>query len=62
MSDIGLPPPCPLCSGKMVLKDSRKLAKAVMRFFGCTACGVEYPRASDSPAPSAAAPVDRGGR
>lgn len=42
-----LTPPCPVCSGKTMLKDMRKLPKAdgYMCFFHCLSCGTEYPRA-----------------
>lgn len=57
------PPPCPMCTGKMLLKEQHRMAHshASMLFFRCTTCGVEYPRASDTTAAPAMAQIEPGG-
>ncbi len=61
LTDNVVTPPCPVCTGKTVLKDMRKLpnAEGHMGFFHCVACGTEYPRAIDG-AGSVLASLDKG--
>jgi hypothetical protein len=49
-----------MCGGQMRLNESRRIpnSNAMMCFFRCTQCGVEYARATDSPAPSMGGPID----
>ena len=55
-------PPCPMCSGAMTLKEQHRMAhsEAMMMFFRCTQCGVEYPRASDTTAAPVTAALEPG--
>ena len=45
MTELKLPPACPTCTGQTTLKELRRLANrdAMMAFFRCGPCALEYP-------------------
>jgi len=47
MTDINLPPRCPLCGGKTKLKEMHRSSRSdgFSCFFRCVDCGTDYPRA-----------------
>ncbi len=46
MTNINLPPPCPLCGGKTALKEMYRAARGegFSCFFRCVDCSTDYPR------------------
>lgn len=50
MTDISLPPLCPVCGGKTRLKEMHRSARAekFTCFFRCVDCGTEYPQSIEA--------------
>lgn len=46
MTDINLPPLCPVCGGKTTLKEMHRATRGdgFSCFFRCVDCGTDYPR------------------
>lgn len=50
MTDINLPPLCPVCGGKTTLKEMHRGSRAskVTCFFRCVDCATEYPQSVEA--------------
>jgi uncharacterized Zn finger protein len=50
MSEINLPPLCPVCGGNTQLKEMHRSPRSgkFTCFFRCTECGTDYPRSIEA--------------